>query len=186
MDDDFVAIRQIQEGREAGLVSLLERYREPVFRLAYRYLYSETDAAEITQEVFVRVWEKASFYQPKGKVASWLFSITANVCRDHLRRQKSRGRYLSSLPEGDAKQPDETALTASAQAVSDESVLEIERAIQNLPEKLRFPFVFCVLEEHSYDECAEIIGGTRKSVETRIYRARKRLQETLAHFREKL
>ena len=59
-------------------------------------------------------------------------------------------------------------------------LFEIEAAIHKLPHKLKFPFIYCVLEEHSYDACAEILGRTRETVETRIYRARKRLQQELA------
>jgi RNA polymerase sigma-70 factor (ECF subfamily) len=64
-------------------------------------------------------------------------------------------------------------------AHSRESLQQIEAVIDQLPHKLKLPFVYCILEGHSYDECAEIIRSTRKTVETRIYRARKLLQREL-------
>ncbi len=64
--------------------------------------------------------------------------------------------------------------------VSKESVSSVHAAIFALPHKLKFPFIFCILEENSYDECAEVLNTSRKTVETRIYRARKLLREKLA------
>ena len=182
MDEDFSAIRRIQAGQENGLVELMERYRQPVFRLAFRYSLSEADAADLTQAAFVKVWERAHQFRPKGSVKSWIFTIAANLCRDRLRRKKHRGRFETEASE-DAEFADAKAAAPDTAALSREAVAAIERAVAGLPEKLRFPFVFCVLEDHPYDACAEIIGGSRKTVETRIYRARKQLQAALSDYR---
>jgi len=182
MDEDLAAIRRIQASRENGLVELMKRYRQPVFRLAFRYTLSEADAADLTQATFVKVWEKARQFRPKGSVKSWIFMIASNLCRDQLRRKKYRGRFESDATEEAAEFADPKASAPDATAVSREAVSAIERAVADLPEKLRFPFVFCVLEDHAYDECASIIGKNRKTVETRIYRARKRLQAALGEY----
>lgn len=182
MDEDLSAIRRIQVGQETGLIELMERYRQPIFRLAFRYTLSAADAADLTQAAFVKVWEKAQQFRPRGSVKSWIFTIAANLCRDQLRRKKQRGRFEATPPEG-VESADTAAAAPDTTALSREAVVAIERAVADLPEKLRFPFVFCVLEDHAYDECAEIIGKNRKTVETRIYRARKQLQATLNDYR---
>lgn len=184
MDDDLPAIQSIQQGREAGLIELMRTYREPVFRLAYRYVHSEADAADLAQATFIKVWKKADQFRPKGKVKSWIFSIAANLCRDHLRRQKYRwGTILppaQEIPQQAAQGSSPAHEAPSTQMQSSESLQIIETAIASLPDKLKCPFIFCVLEDHAYDECAEILHTNRKTVETRIYRARKRLREQLA------
>jgi RNA polymerase sigma-70 factor (ECF subfamily) len=189
MDDDLPAMQSIQQGQESGLIELMHTYREPIFRLAYRYVHSEADAADLTQTTFLKVWQKAAQFRPKGKVKSWIFSIAANLCRDHLRRQKYRQRTIlapaQEIPQQSAQGTSPSHERPSHQLQTAESIQAIEAAIDHLPEKLRFPFVFCVLEDHAYDECAQIIGGSRKTVETRIYRARKRLREKLSDLFQK-
>lgn len=190
MDEDSAAIQQVQQGRETGLVQLMERYRGPVFRLAWRYLHSAADAADVTENAFVKVWQRAHQYRPRGSVKSWIFAIAANECRDRLRRRKQRPlRPITPVPGDDRVGESEDRLdsgmpSAAEAAVSAESVATIEAAIRQLPHKLRFPFIFCVLEDHTYDECAEVLGTNRKTVETRIYRARKRLQSQVGELRE--
>jgi RNA polymerase sigma-70 factor (ECF subfamily) len=182
MDDDYPTIQEIQEGQEAGLVELMEKYREPVFRLAYRYVYSEADATEIVQTVFIKIWNKAAYYRPTSNVKSWIFSITANHCKDQLRRKKYRAQFVADGPveaSDELGHGDEGKNSPSRKVETKENLRHIEGVIAKLPEKLKFPFIFCVLENHSYDECADVIGTNRKTVETRIYRARKTLRQAL-------
>ena len=187
MDTDLRAIELVQTGDEQGLVELMERHRESVFRFCYRFVSNEEDAAELTEETFVRVFQNAGKFRPRAKVVTWIFSIAGNLCRDFLRRGKKR-RFdvsLSSRLPGaenqeliDAIESEER--TPEQVAVSNEALSAIERAIASLPHKLKFPFIFCVIEEHSYDDCAVILNTNRKTVEMRIYRARKELRSELA------
>ena len=187
MDADLLSIRKIQEGEEAGLTELMARHRVALFRFVYRYVRNEADAAELTEETFFRVYQKAASFRPKAKVSTWMFSIAGNLCRDFIRRNRKR-RGDCSLDAGvpgtdtpgrgstfasDAPNPEEAAR-------SNEALESINDAIHRLPHKLKSPFVFCVLEGQSYDDCAAVMGKNRKTVETRIYRARKLLREELA------
>ena len=122
MDEDFSAIRQIQAGQETGLVKLMERYQQPVFRLAFRYSLSDADAADLTQETFIRVWERADQFRPKGSVKSWIFTTAANLCRDRLRRKNHRRRFELPAPEEGAEFADTKASAPDTNAVSREAV----------------------------------------------------------------
>lgn len=191
MDADLPSLRKIQAGDEAGLKELMARHREPLFRFILRYLHNEADAAELTGETFFRVYQNANRFRPKAKVSTWMFSIAANLCRDSIRRNKKRRGDLSlnapvqgseSLFHEDGfasgePSPDHAAACA-------ETLDALRQAIHALPHKLKSPFIFCVLEEHSYDECAEVLQTSRKTVETRIYRARQQLRKALAEFRK--
>jgi RNA polymerase sigma-70 factor (ECF subfamily) len=187
MDLDIRSIEKIRQGEEAGLKELMSRHRESLFRFIYRYVHNEADATELTEETFFRVYQNADRFRPKAKVSTWMFSIAGNLCRDYLRKNKKRKGDLSldakidetsGVQRGDtlasdARNPEETTR-------SNESLKAIEAAIQTLPHKLRFPFIFCILEGNSYDACAEVLKTNRKTVETRIYRARKQLREALS------
>ena len=186
-DEDSLLIQKIGRGDEHALVSLMERFKESIFHFAYRYLRSEEDCAEVTEETFFKVFQKARTFSPRATVKTWIFSIALNLCRDRLRRQKkfhgqvsldapvfegqSEGYLLESVASGSADPYSELRSTDTLQLVNAQ--------IQKLPDRIKFPFVFCVLEGHSYDECAAVLKTNRKTVETRIYRARKLLREAL-------
>ena len=187
MRDDEAIIRAISSGDEDALLELMDRYREPVFRLAYRYVGNRVDAANLAEEVFQKIYFNADKYRPRSSARSWLFTIAANQCRDFLRREK-RQRHsvsLSVAPAGQEEAPPLSEQIAgpdrdAASATQSSELMEAARkAIRELPAKLRFPFVFCVLEGHSQDTAAEVLRTSRKTVESRIYRARKELQAAL-------
>lgn len=187
MRDDQAIIKAISEGHEDALVELMGQYREPVFRLAYRYAGNALDAANLAEEIFAKVYFNAHRYRPKATVKSWLFTIAANQCRDFLRRER-RHRQSISLSASPLSADDPRPLSeripgtdkdGAESTESSERLDELRRAIRSLPDKLRFPFVFCALEGHSHEAAAEILHTSRKTVESRIYRARKQLQAML-------
>ncbi len=187
MDDlDLQALQLIQSGDEQGLVDLMERHRKTLFRFVYRFVYNEADAAELTEAAFLKVYQNASRFRPRAKVRTWMFTIAGNLCRDFLRKQHKLQDHFSLqtsvkgepwLSMQDQFPGNEPAPDANAD--SKENLQRIETAIDQLPHKLKLPLVYCILEGHSYDECAEIIRANRKTVETRIYRARKLLQQSV-------
>lgn len=181
MDEDLRAIERIQRGDETGLSDLMHRHKEAVFCFSIRYTGIEADAAELTEETFYRVYLNAKKFKPKAKVKTWIFSIAANLSRDFLRRKKKTAIFTSIDSESDWVQSSvkESGSNPEQEMASKEAVQEIEKLIHELPHKLKFPFVFCILQEHSYDECAEVLKTNRKTVETRIYRARLKLRRFL-------
>ena len=193
MDTDLQAIERVQSGNERGLVELMERHRESVFRFCYRFVSNEADAAELTEETFVRVYQNARRFRPKAKVVTWIFSIAGNLCRDALRKGKKRLNdvSLSSSVSGTESLELEDVIASKDRspdenAIASEDLSAIEEAIASLPHALKFPFIFCVLEGNSYDDCADALGTNRKTVEMRIYRARKELQSGLADYSKTL
>lgn len=165
----------------------MARHREALFRFIYRYVGNEADAAELTEETFFRVYQNADRFRPKAKVVTWVFSIAGNLCKDFIRKNRKRQEDLSlnaKIGENSETQKGDTLPSNSRNpeetARSNEDVKSIQIAIHALPHKLKFPFIFCILEDNSYDACAEVLKTSRKTVETRIYRARKLLRAELS------
>lgn len=187
-DEDSLLLQKVGNGDERALVPLMERYKQTVFRFAYRYLGNEADSAEVAEDTFFRVYQKAATYSPRASVKTWMFAIALNLCRDRLRRQKKlKGQISLNAPVQENQAGNdllETIDSGSADPLSElsssETIELVNHQIRQLPEKLKFPFVFCVLEDHTYDECAAILKTNRKAVETRIYRARLLLREKLS------
>lgn len=179
-DEELIAA--IGAGDEAALVALMARHRQAVYQFTYRYLGNEADSLEVTEETFFRVFTSAArFKKAKASVRTWIIAIALNLVRD---RGRKRSRELATVPLPEIE-PWDNAGGPSHAAETQEALAYIHGQIQRLPEKLKFPFIYCVLEEQSYDACAAVLGANRKTVETRIYRARLLLRESLRRFSEK-
>jgi RNA polymerase sigma-70 factor (ECF subfamily) len=84
-------LKQIESGEEAALLALHDRFANAVYSVAYRVLNNQQDAEEVTQDVFLRLWDKAQTYDPqKGKFLSWLLTITRRLAIDRLRKRNRR------------------------------------------------------------------------------------------------
>jgi len=188
-EEEFKWLQDVQQGNEEALLALMQRHKQALFQFVYRYLGNDADASEVTESTFFKVYQKAHTFSPKASVKTWIFSIALNLSRDLLRRRKKYQHHVSfegsqflrehseSIPLNETL--DSGIVDPARHLSSTDHLSQIASIIQRLPEKLRFPFVFCVLEDHTHDECAEILKTSRKTVETRIYRARKRLVHLL-------
>ena len=183
MDPDLPLIEALRSGGDLALNELMLRHREPLFYFAFRYLRDESAARDAVQETFVRAYFNARTFKPQSSVKTWLYTITANLCRNRLRKL-SRHRHDISLDDPNAgsagalAQRDDGANPAEHSAQSDE-FRRLQQAIDLLPHHLKLSLVLCVLEEKSHKEAAEIIGTTPKTVELRIYHAKAKLRGLL-------
>lgn len=184
-DEELIA--KIGCGNEGALITLMERHKQAVYRFIYRYLNNQEDSAELTEETFIRVYQNARRFKARAAPKTWIFTIALNLTRDRIRKEKKQRGVLSlnaKTDEVDTGWSLEEKLPSSlpnpSQNIeSSEELMRIQNEIAQLPEKLKFPFIYCILEEHTYDECADILNASRKTVETRIYRARRTLKSKL-------
>ncbi len=184
VDEDLPTVIALQAGDAAALDVLMARYKVAIFSFICRYVRNETDAEELTQETFVRAYFRIQSFTPRAKFVTWLFTIAINLCRDHVRSRHYReaGRTVSlvqdvgkpvDLPSG-AAAPDEAA-------GNQERLRAVDAAIDVLPHNLKIALLLTAIEGLSHLEAAGRLGVTVKTVETRVYRARKRLEQCLAN-----
>jgi RNA polymerase sigma-70 factor (ECF subfamily) len=181
MDPDLEFIQALQRGEDSGLNELMARHKEAVFRFIVRYTQNETDAADLTEETFVKVYFSAHKFRAKAQVKTWIFTIATNLCRDRYRKRKRHPHISldSTESSGDELRLSHKDPTSAQQAEFNEFTEAVEKGISELPHKLRTPFVLSALEDYSHEECAAILNCSPKAIETRIYRARKLLREWL-------
>jgi len=183
---DKTLISLVAQGREAALNEIMRRYKHKLHAFIARYVKDEDTAYDILQETFIRVHFKAASYSPAYEFSTWLYQIAVNLCRDWGRKQKLRQFLPLDAIIGDGE-------SASFHDVIGDSGSNIEnltemrqhlklldKEIQRLPHKLKTALILFAVEEHSQEECAKILGVTPKTVETRVYRARKILAGKLA------
>ena len=183
MDPDLPLIEAIQAGDDSALSELINRHREPLFHFVFRYLRDETAAGDVVQETFVRAYFKAANFQPRATVKTWVYAIALNLCRDQARKLAKRRNDLPlDAPRTENSRPIEltdSQLQPSEQSGQRERFVILQRAIDRLPESLREVLILFSLEGRSQKEVAEILGTTPKTVELRVYHAKKKLREWL-------
>lgn len=184
MDPDLRLIQRLQAGEDAALNELIVRYREPLFHFVFLYLRNTMASHEVVQETFVRVYFKANKYTPHSTVKTWIYTIALNLCRDQGRRMLKRQRDVSlNAPRSGGLPPIEladTSLSPGEQVVLKDQFVELHRAIERLPHKLKTAIVLFSLGGLSQREVADILGTTLKTVETRVHYAKDRLRKILS------
>jgi RNA polymerase sigma-70 factor (ECF subfamily) len=181
---DRADMERLAAGQDTALNDLMERHATPVFHFLCRMVGNEDDANDLAQETFVRVFRARASFRTNEKFSTWLFTITANLARNHF-RWRSRHPHVSLETEtGESEQTIGSTLPAgdpapNEQALATERAEAVRTAVNKLPEDLREAVVLCECEELSLAEAAAILETTPKAVESRLYRARQILREKL-------
>jgi len=184
---DRADMAQLVAGRDASLNDLMDRHAEPIFRFLYRMLANEDDARDLAQETFVRVYRARDTFRAERKFSTWLYTIAGNLARNHLRW---RARHPAVSMDA---QKDETGSglgdvlisstpTPERQLEDQERVAAVRLAVERLPQELREALILCEWEELSMAEAAEVLKTTIKAVDSRLYRARKQLRQSLGRW----
>ena len=174
---DADCMARLRAGDDLALNALMDRWQKPLATFLFRYAGNEAVALDLAQETFVRVYENRHAFRG-GAFSSWLFSIAANLCKNHARWQ-ARHPTVSL----DAERVCEIASPAAspgAQAAEAELAGAVREAVQGLPHDLKTVTLLFEYQEQSHSEIAAALGCTPKAVETRLYRARQILREKLA------
>jgi len=184
-EEDRTDMRQLAAGQDRALNRLMLRHGERLFHFLVRELGSESEAADLAEESFVRVYQHGSRFDPERKFSTWLYAIAANLVRDRY-RWRSRHPEVSADATGTAAASDWLGQLPDVKPTPREDLEQAERAeavrtaVGDLPEELKTPLVLAEYEGLSQAEIAEILGCSAKAVEMRLYRARQRLREQLA------
>jgi RNA polymerase sigma-70 factor (ECF subfamily) len=183
-EQDRADMARLVAGQDPALDELMGRHAERLYHYLLRVVQNETEAADLAEESFVRVYQNRARFRPALRFSTWLYAIATNLARD-LQRHRARHPNVSleaehgeagqnfreTLPEGRPNPGEALLATERAEAV--------RRAVAALPEDLRVPLVLAQYEDKSYAEIAEIVQCSAKAVEMRLYRARQELRETL-------
>jgi RNA polymerase sigma-70 factor (ECF subfamily) len=178
-DFDLPLVQALQAGDESALNKLIRKYQEPLFWFIWRYAGDEETARDLLQETFVRLYFGIRRFKPHAKFATWLYSIAMNLCRDYARSKQRRQSYVTESLDAADLHHEVADRGAAADVESHERLAALEKAIKELPHDLRTALLLFAVEGRSQQECAELLGVSAKAVETRVYRARKRLENTL-------
>ena len=182
-------IRRAQAGDTAALLELVEGQQTYVYSIALSIMRNPADAADMTQEAFIKLLRGLPTYRSETKFTTWLYRLATNVCLDGLRR---RGRPVESLNlvEGGALEDDGRTAAERladedrwtqpepAQALG-ESAAEVRAALDRLPTAQRLALTLHYFEDMRYEEVAEVMALPLNTVKSHIRRGKERLATLL-------
>ena len=165
--------------------NIVEQHSARVYRLAYHLTGNQHDAEDLTQDVFIRVFNSLSQYKP-GTFEGWLHRITTNLFLDRMRRKK-RIRF-DYMADDDAAVPTSASFDRYERSGQPEDAFDMShfgddiiQALAELPPEYRAAVVLSDIEGLSYEEIAATLGIKMGTVRSRLSRARAKLRESLAH-----
>src|SRR5260221_14141067 len=139
-DPDAELMLRLKNGEDWILNELMTRWQQPLVAFIYRYIGRETEALDLAQETFVRVYATRHRYAVRGKFSTWLFTIAANLCRNYLRWRQRRGESASQNWGKEDAQPPESLPnledSPDQTAMRSESILLIPVANDKIPHAL--------------------------------------------------
>lgn len=181
IDDQFL-VEQFSRGDEAAFEKIVGRYSAEVAALANRLLCWPGEVDDVTQDIFLAAFLSLKDFRRQCSLKTWLFTITINKCRSYRYRRMLRGRQLSCAADK-ARLP--LVSTVADNPMKADTFESIRRVVAAMPAKYREPVVLRYLQELETDEISQILGISRNTLNVRLSRARKRLQQELAELMER-
>ncbi len=180
MDDKHMLVRA-RRGELSAFEELVRKYEKRVYAVALRSSGSPEDAADITQEVFLRAWRSIETFRGDSGFSTWLFRITMNMCVDHARHKQSQPQCQPLvIGEEDAERPiPDTAPTPEEYLDNSELGRELAAALDAVSEEHRRIVLLRDVSGMSYTEIAEVLEISEGTVKSRLARARVALRRIL-------
>ncbi len=177
MLEDTTLVRRTLAGDQEAFSSLVEKYKDPVFNVAYRMLGNPTEAEDVAQEAFVRAYTQLHTYKEAHRFSTWLLSIASHLSIDQLRRRRFLALPLENVPFLEwiadvGPGPEQSALRH-------ETADDMQRILDTLPVKYRAVLLLRYWHDFSYEEIAQTLELTPALVKARLHRARELVARTM-------
>ena len=190
MIEDTDLIRKLIEGDRISFENLVKQFKNKVFNTSLSILQNVEDAEDITQEVFVEVFQSVKNFKGESKLSTWIYRIAVSKSLEFLRwkNRKKRFGFMQSLLYNNLT---ETILEIpnffhpGIQLENKERAAILFAAINKLPENQKTAFILHKIEGLSYAEVADVMHATVSSVESLLFRAKQSLQKLLGDYYEK-
>ncbi|NLW44935.1 MAG: sigma-70 family RNA polymerase sigma factor [Syntrophomonadaceae bacterium] len=179
-DSDEILAQQVINGNLTAFEELVTRYQKPIFKLAYRMVGQKEEAEDLTQEVFIHLYQKITHFNPEKKFKPWLYRVAVNTCISRLRR-KRKVIFLGfdDALAGSVDLDNVPAVSPEKNVEIQELQRELFQAVLEMPENYRAMIVLRYQLDLTNSEIAETLGITRENVEVRMHRAHKNLRRIL-------
>ena len=176
---DEEVIRLVVDGHTQAYSIIVDRYKNMIYDICYKYTYDYTEAQDLSQDIFLKVYRKLYTFKNSSSFCTWLYRIGINTCIDWTRKNKKRNNikyidedgFIEALPSS-SPTPEDIALDVEKREL-------VRSAILNLSEKYKTVVILYNYKNLSCGEISQILDIPVKTVETRLYRAKKILKDKL-------
>jgi RNA polymerase sigma-70 factor (ECF subfamily) len=172
--NDSILVDECLKGNNRAFETLVRKYQSPIFNLALRMLKNREDASDVTQNVFVKAYEKLDSYNPKHQFFSWIYRIAINESINVSNKQKRVDKYESGVTAFHELTPEDNYKNGELSEA-------VAGAIKLLKIEHRLVLVLKHYHDFSYQEMSDVLGIPEKTVKSRLFSGRQRLKEILAN-----
>ncbi|MGI6629583.1 MAG: RNA polymerase sigma factor [Bacillota bacterium] len=180
LQDEELVVLCLQGKREA-FEELVKRYERQIYSLAYRLTNNYHDAVDLTQEVFLHLYQVLDKFDGDRKFFPWMYRIATNVCYNALKKKPKEATSLDNVIEFVSDQDSQPEDKYESKEIRE----TVHKAITELPENFRIPMVLRYLEDLSYKQISAAMDLPVSTIETRLYRGRIMLQKKLGRILER-
>jgi RNA polymerase sigma-70 factor (ECF subfamily) len=187
-DADLAIVRQVQEGEVAMFDQLVLKYRERVYGVVYNLTSNREDAADLTQDAFIKAFQSINRFQGQSSFFTWLYRIAINSTLTHLRKQRLRTFFsLEKVDEDDRASAEVIAALTDATgadrgAFTHELQEKLNEAMQKLSIKHRTVITLFEIDGLSHQEIADVMNCSVGTVRSRLHYAKQLLQSELKSY----
>ncbi len=186
--DDQALVRAAQQGDMGAFEELVGRHRDKIYARAYSMMRNEEEAIDLSQEAWVKGWQRLAQFQGESSFGTWMTRIVINLCLDQLRKHKrQRTESIEELSEesgGVERQMPIVTANPTAGLERAELRQRIDRALSQLSHEHRTVLVLHEFEELEYKEIAKVMGCSIGTVMSRLFYARRKLAALLADLKK--
>jgi len=187
---EAAVIEELKAGSEEAYAWLIGEFHQPIYSLVYRMMNDPSDAADTTQEVFLKVFRGMKHFHGESSLKTWIYRIALHEAANRRRwwfRHKAHETSIEPVEAGDHEFSGEDRLVDPAESpfenfAHEEVRSKVENALQEVPEPYRTAVILRDLEEMSYDEIAEVLQISLGTVKSRITRGRDALRKRLMSY----
>ncbi|MEY4384960.1 MAG: hypothetical protein RLY20_243 [Verrucomicrobiota bacterium] len=187
--DDKALVQLAQKGDMLAFEELVARHRDKIYARAYSMMRNEEEAIDLSQEAWVKAWQRLVQFQGESSFATWLTRITINLCLDQIRKNKrQRSESIEEMDEesgGVERQMEPVTFNPTERLERGELRARIDEAMKKLSHEHRTVLVLCEFEEMEYKEIAKVMGCSIGTIMSRLFYARRRLAALLADLKRK-
>ena len=167
---DEELVEACQSGEASAFDVLVARWEDRIRGAAFRFLGSEEEARDVAQEAFLKAYRALAGFKGEARFSSWLYQIATNLCRDRLRRRKTRATVSLEALEEAGPVMVETRPRADERLLERDLARAVRRAIEALPEEQREVVILKEYQDLTFLEIAQALDVPVSTVKTRLYR----------------